>query len=217
METGDKFSFPIFPLLEEEDHDEHRVGFEFGGSPSPIDSPADHLFFNGRLLPHAFPSQVPMINNTFYSLSRSTSVTSSKDYSFVSSRSNSRSSSCSSARTSVSTTDSASSTASYERKLFVPHHRQRHRPKVLSGSASRRSVTTSSLSSPHYGSQFIITPPALILKKKKRKKEEEGKCGSRARKANKTWFWRRFFRSFVSACKECHAINPSSPTKYPPN
>ncbi|VVA16680.1 PREDICTED: probable membrane-associated kinase regulator [Prunus dulcis] len=109
--SGDTFSFPSTPI-HEQDSD-----FEFGcftpdsaSSTDPCkDSPADHLFFNGRLLPHAFPFQP--ISNGFMGVdsnsrrtSRMSSI-SSKD-SIMSSRSNStnsRSSSCSSsARTSSS-------------------------------------------------------------------------------------------------------------------
>ncbi|TYG86952.1 hypothetical protein ES288_A13G173700v1 [Gossypium darwinii] len=75
-------------------------------------SPADHLFFNGRLLPHAFPLQLsPTTTTTTMGSaengSRPTSRTSSinSKHSLMSSRSNSsnsRSSTCSSARTSSS-------------------------------------------------------------------------------------------------------------------
>ncbi|CAI9784222.1 unnamed protein product [Fraxinus pennsylvanica] len=82
--------------MQDSDPDE----FEFGcvTKPGPPNSPADHLFFNGKLLPHVFPLNRPANN---FSYSRSTS---SKD-SLMSSCSNStdsRSSSCSSARTSTS-------------------------------------------------------------------------------------------------------------------
>ncbi|KAH0979975.1 hypothetical protein GBA52_007152 [Prunus armeniaca] len=105
--SGDTFSFPSTPI-HEQDSD-----FEFGcftpdsaSSTDPCkDSPADHLFFNGRLLPHAFPFQP--ISNGFMGVdsnsqrtSRTSSI-SSKD-SLMSSRSNSTNSRSSSARTSSS-------------------------------------------------------------------------------------------------------------------
>jgi hypothetical protein len=104
--SGEIFSFPSTPTPDQDSD------FEFGSitpdSPSTDpykNSPADHLFFNGRLLPHAFPVQTPNIITIDNSRSTSrTSSISSKD-SLRSSRSNStnsRSSSCSSGRTSSS-------------------------------------------------------------------------------------------------------------------
>lgn len=105
--SGDIFSFPSTPTPDQDSD------FEFGSitpdSPSTDpykNSPADHLFFNGRLLPHAFPINQPhniMIIGNSRTTSRTSSI-SSKD-SLRSSRSNStnsRSSSCSSGRTSSS-------------------------------------------------------------------------------------------------------------------
>lgn len=104
--SGDIFSFPSTPTP-----DQDSDGFEFGSitpdSPSTDpykNSPADHLFFNGRLLPHSFPIQPPNISVDNSRTTSRTSSISSKD-SLRSSRSNStnsRSSSCSSGRTSSS-------------------------------------------------------------------------------------------------------------------
>ncbi|KAL3638436.1 hypothetical protein CASFOL_017807 [Castilleja foliolosa] len=115
----DKFSFPVIIPGPDDDH------FEFGCATTP----ADHLFANGKLLPHVFPIQTGPITN-YYSFSRSTSSVSSKDYSSVSSRSNSRSSS--SART--STSESASSFSG--RGLLsnrLPARKERNRPFGSSG------------------------------------------------------------------------------------
>lgn len=215
--SGDKFSFPIVPIPDHE--------FEFGSvTPSSPTSPADHLFVNGKLLPHYFPCQPT--NYGINSLSRSTSRTSSvcsKD-SLISSRSNSinssRSSSCSSARTSTSETAPFSS----DRKILSHHDKAKVINKNRVGKdwyqARNKPVLT-----PHYGSsqrwQFIAPAPALKHQGSSRgrkpnrrscardqelksKKQTEG-----LRKA-RTWFGGKIFRAFVSACKECHAIKPSS-------
>nr|GMC76652.1 probable membrane-associated kinase regulator 1 [Ipomoea batatas] len=71
--SGDKFSFPIImPVHEQQDGE-----FEFGcvsTSPGSPNSPADRLFFNGKLLPHDFPCPPPASG---FSYSRSTSRASS--------------------------------------------------------------------------------------------------------------------------------------------
>ncbi|KAI5662524.1 hypothetical protein M9H77_21847 [Catharanthus roseus] len=196
ISSGDKFSFPIFE-------------FDLAGTTdhlgSPI-SPADRFFFNGRLLPHAFPCQP---TNGAVSFSRSTSRTSSvssKD-SFLSSRSNSgnssRSSSCSSARTSTSTE------AKFPSKIAggcgsTDWYRANKKPVLV----------------PHYGSsqrwQFIVTPPLSHQgSSRTRKVDRNGERGEKLKSNNNkskppkkksTWLGWRFLRSFVSTCKECHAI-----------
>lgn len=219
--SGDAFSFPNTPT-----HDD----FEFGcvTPDSPIDdpfkdSPADHLFFNGRLLPHAFPFQpaaniIKSNNGLVTAASRFTSRTSSmsssgKEESLTSSRSNStnsRSSSCSSsARTSYS--DCAAS----ERKL------------IYHGRIRAKHATSRVVSGQVYGSsqsqrwQFITTPVPASLSREgsRRRKMEVVDQGSitRAKRQDqrkvvvvkKQQLGRRLFRWFVSACKECHAIEPS--------
>ncbi|KAM6584576.1 hypothetical protein CsatB_011578 [Cannabis sativa] len=135
--SGDGFSFPSTP---EPDNNHHSRGsssdFEFGSitpdSPYSDDpsknSPADHLFFNGKLLPHSFPFQ-PTNTTSIYSVvsensSRSmiksrTSSSSSKD-SMMSSRSNSTNSrsSTSSCSSSSARTSSSSSDNSERRLLY---------------------------------------------------------------------------------------------------
>ncbi|KAL6999544.1 hypothetical protein U1Q18_000704 [Sarracenia purpurea var. burkii] len=74
--SGDKFSFPIMPIQDQLQLPELEFEFKFGCvAPGSPNSPADHLFFNGRLLPHAFPPfQPPTAGGE---CSRSTSRTSS--------------------------------------------------------------------------------------------------------------------------------------------
>ncbi|XP_058745889.1 uncharacterized protein LOC131618739 [Vicia villosa] len=181
--TNDSFSFPNTPKEEESD-------FEFGSltpdSPSCTTSPADQLFFNGRLQPHSFPL------NHVTTTSRTTSI-GSKD-SFLSSRSNSTNSSCSSARTSSSDTS--------ERKLF--HNRVK-----LSSRSVARPVQQSYGCSQRW--QYIMPVPAgLNRDASKRRKQKRAKREKKKRKKRVSLqFVRRIFRWFFIACRQCHAMEPS--------
>ncbi|XP_040990049.1 uncharacterized protein LOC121237398 [Juglans microcarpa x Juglans regia] len=205
--SGEVFSFPSTPV-EDEDSD-----FEFGSitpDSSFKNSPADHLFFNGRLLPHAFPIQpaASIAIEGSRKTSRTSSV-SSKD-SLRSSRSNStnsRSSSCSSARTSTSDIS--------ERKLLYQY-------KVASKATmarDRHQAYNKALSAQIYGSsqrwQYITPVPLLsredpLRRKKLAGKEAKPKKQVRERKGESLWHFTEFFWGIVSACKECHAMEPSS-------
>ncbi|XP_052179233.1 uncharacterized protein LOC127792664 [Diospyros lotus] len=199
--SGDNFTFPSTPTQNPDDDPE----FEFGSvTPTSPNSPADHLFFNGRLLPHAFPLQPTNGAGAFYSRSTSrTSSVGSKD-SLMSSRSNStnsRSSSCSaSARTSTSTDASERRSPLSQAKLASKT--QKHQAAVLVQQ--------------YYGYsqrwQFIAPAPGLCRQASRRKKAEvsvkEGK--DQLAGGESGGFCWRFFRSLVSACKECHAIEPSN-------
>ncbi|OIT00372.1 hypothetical protein A4A49_35238 [Nicotiana attenuata] len=212
--SGDKFSFPIIMPVQEG----QELEFEFSGSASPGSpkSPADHLFFNGKLLPHYFPCQPASNISSPISFSRSTSRTSSvssKD-SLLSSRSNStnsRSSCSSSARTSISETS--------ERKLI--------------GQRKQTAFTMNSSSNLHTGVsqklQFIVTP-APVMKKKRhvvvsgsmKESTTKGRKEFKSRKQSKKngkrkirfWFFPSFFRKFISACKECHAMEPTRKERF---
>ncbi|XP_022139633.1 uncharacterized protein LOC111010487 [Momordica charantia] len=222
--SGEMFSFPSTPV-QDQDSD-----FEFGSitpdSPSTFNnSPADHLFVNGRLLPHSFPPQPIGVYTVDISRPASrTSSVGSKD-SFMSSRSNSSNSSCSSstsARTSASDVERSSS-------RFSSHQ-------------IKRAQKSSSVSAQVYGSsqrwQFIASvpvPATLSRENSRRKKAVEnigGKSDSRRKKRRtetatatatarnrrkkkkKTmWLGRKVFRWIILVCKECHAIEPSRKTK----
>nr|GMC70212.1 probable membrane-associated kinase regulator 1 [Ipomoea batatas] len=162
--SGDKFSFPIImPVHEQQDGE-----FEFGcvsTSPGSPNSPADRLFFNGKLLPHDFPCPPPASG---FSYSRSTSRASS-----------------------VSSKDSLI-----------------HSGRPVPGSQRW---------------QFMATPTALVDRRKNHrhgtgarnqepKLRKQGDDGEKLinKTAGKSSFGLRILRSFVSTCKECHAIQPSN-------
>ncbi|KAI3457437.1 hypothetical protein Pfo_014100 [Paulownia fortunei] len=203
--SGDKFSFPVVIPTGPDNIDQ----FEFGcvTTPGSPNSPADHLFLNGKLLPHVFPTQTP---NSF-SYSRSTSRTSSissKD-SLTSSRSNStnsRSSNCSSARTSTSEAASERRLSSNDGNVPGRMSVRKDRNKPVLGSQYQ------------YGSsqrwQLIAAAPVLKHQGSRSRKVEilERKGSKKSRPIDedpdgpKSWFGRKILKSFVSACKECHAI-----------
>ncbi|KAL7218279.1 hypothetical protein ACSBR2_011536 [Camellia fascicularis] len=192
--SSDKFSFPSTRIEEESE-------FEFGSLTITTRTPsssADHLFFNGRLLPHSFPISNPtQPTNTPYSRSSSTSRSS-----MSSSRSNSSSSS---ARTSIS---EPSSSSSDQRK---PLNRASKVVAVKMPVVAREMVR-------QYGSakrwQFIAAAPELSHQVSRRRKAEveveEGLRGKKEGGEKAVGCGWRFFRSVASACKECHAIKPSS-------
>ncbi|CAI8606938.1 unnamed protein product [Vicia faba] len=178
--TNDSFSFPSTPNQEDSD-------FEFGSltpdSPSCTTSPADQLFFNGRLQPHSFP-----LNHV------TTTSIGSKD-SLLSSRSNSTNSSCSSARTSSSDTS--------ERKLF--HNRVK-----LSSRSFARPVQQSYGCSQRW--QYIMPVPAGLNRdasKRRKQKQAKRKEKKKMKKRVSLQFVRRIFRWFFIACRQCHAMEPS--------
>ncbi|CAA3024169.1 Hypothetical predicted protein [Olea europaea subsp. europaea] len=172
-------------------------------TPKTPDSPADHLFLNGRLLPHVF--QLQSANSFNYS--RSTSSVISKD-SLMSSRSNSTNSRISNSSSARTSTSEAS-----ERKVM-------NGPKI----PSKLPANTAAVALPYCSSrgwQFIAPAPVLMhqgsrsrprkaadaVEPRESKSRKQGKNGSDLR----GWFGRRVLRSFVSSCKECHAIR--TPTR----
>ncbi|KAJ6298141.1 hypothetical protein OIU76_019305 [Salix suchowensis] len=209
------FSFPSTPSSLDQDSD-----FEFGcltpESPScdpNKSSPADHLFFNGRLLPHSFPvlqqhqpATTLLVDNIYRGTSRASSV-SCRD-SLMSSRSNSTNSS----RSSVSSARTSSSDSS-ERRRF---HNNTTRTKTP--------LASKAVMAQLYGSsqrwQHIMPVPAAVLKREDSRRKsggilvEEGLISSRKHvekgKRDRAGIWRRFFRSFLVACRECHAMEPSA-------
>ncbi|KZV23237.1 hypothetical protein F511_05076 [Dorcoceras hygrometricum] len=203
ISADDKFSFPVM-IPGQSDK------FEFGcvTTPGSPNSPADHLFLNGRLLPHVFPIQTSNNHSLTYSRSTSrTSSTGSKD-SLMSSRSNSTNSRSSSARTSTSTDHycnpelrKASNMAKKERSTI--HVRPvLHTHECQYGSSQKW--------------QFIAAAPVLKHQGSRSRKVDHvlERTGSRKSKRSdgglRPWFGKRVFKSFVSACKECHAIKSAS-------
>lgn len=215
------FSFPSTPA-HSSSSPSSSDDFEFGcltpDSPSTDpnkNSPADHLFFNGRLLPHSFPfrsSPSAATANSALTASRGTSRTSSigsKDYSLVSSRSNSTNSSCSSsART--------SSSDNSERRLL--YCRQGSKSSASNGALG----SSKAVSARVYGSsqrwQFMAPVPALSRDSSRRRKvvernekQEKKAAAAKAKKrSRRPWrLGRRLFRWILTACRKCHAIEPS--------
>lgn len=197
----DKFSFPVITESTLESDDQ----FEFGShvpTPGSPNSPADHLFYNGKLLPHVFPTQTCSNN---FSYSRSTSRTSSKGSSFVSSRSNSTNSTrSSSARTSTSDRDQrkASNVQNCVRK-------DRHYKPVLSkpckhSSSQRWQLIMATPALKHQGSGSRKAKDVMNQKGSKKSFENEVEGSERC------WFVKKLLRAFVSACNRCHALDEAS-------
>ncbi|XP_073313600.1 uncharacterized protein [Primulina huaijiensis] len=211
ISPDDKFSFPVMIPGKGNVSDQ----FEFGcvTTPASPNSPADHLFFNGRLLPHVFPIQTS--NNHNFSYSRSTSRTSStgsKD-SLMSSRSNStnsRSSNCSSARTSTSIDQSnpeyrkVSNMAKKQRNNHVRPGLNTHEQ---FGSSQKWQFISAAPVLKHQGSRSRKVDYVLEQKESRKSKRADDDHGG-----VRPWFGKRVLKSFVSACKECHAIKPTSQT-----
>lgn len=200
--VDDKVSKTVKPIQD------HEFEFELVTPKSP-NSPADRLFLNGRLLPHDFPCP-PMKSLSFNTtLSRTmsrTSSVSSKD-SLMSSRSNSTNSRSSNSSCSTSARTSTSDVS--ERRVLMNRSRSaRKKPEMYT--ANRPSL------SKQYGNwQYVTQTPVLTRKaSRKNKAETDIQQGSKRKKQGDKgkpsggFFW-RFFRWFVSACNECHAINPS--------
>ncbi|GMJ10172.1 hypothetical protein like AT1G53163 [Hibiscus trionum] len=214
METrsGEIFSFPSTP------NEEVDSEFEFGCFTPDLPSldacrtsPADHLFFKGRLLPHAFPlpaaTTIAVVagGGSSRETSRTSSINS-KD-SLMSSRSNSTNSrsSCSSART--------SSSDNSERRLL--YHSKIH----ACNKASK--MVTAQLYGDSQRWQYITAVPVLKREASRRKNcGVERKDALRSKKQGDHHQERsatkgrsepclRFFRLFLLACRECHAMEPS--------
>ncbi|EPS57664.1 hypothetical protein M569_17154 [Genlisea aurea] len=174
-------------------------------TPRSAETPADRLFLNGKLLPQAFPIQAsPKSNCHSQSTSRSSSVRS-KD-SVTCSRSNSSNSS-SSARTSFS--------EACEKRIALRREM-----------AMRQTVT----SQYRFGSsgrwKLIAAAPTVVGNNRSRKADEYRQLNGSHRKSSsssaaeaaaaprgensvgeRSW---KAWRSFVSACRECHSIETSN-------
>ncbi|KAK1395588.1 hypothetical protein POM88_005451 [Heracleum sosnowskyi] len=200
--------------------DDHDLEFKFCCIMEPgasSDAPADHLFSNGRLVPHDFPSSSSKSLNL---ASRSTSWGSSKDGSEFSS--SSRSNSCSSSqRSSSSSSSSLTSTsgAISERRVLIRARRPR-------SSAIKRAPETykahKHVSTPEHGSrkwQFIAAAPVLngnVLHKsvkitgRSKAESADQKVSKNKKEGRSNRCWRRFLCLLVSACNEFHAIESST-------
>ncbi|KAM7250574.1 hypothetical protein ACFE04_022457 [Oxalis oulophora] len=195
--NNDKLSFPYTENKKQDS--EFEFGFILTQPYSPSSdhfspSPADHLFLNGKLLPHSFPFQPPSINRV--ATIRTNSISSKDSFSM-----SSRSSSSGSARTS----SSSSSCDSSERKMFL-HNNNYNRV----GSFNKSSTSTNKRW------QYITQVPAAGLKRENSSRGRHLapggtrvmiKKGNSERKGGPLW---RILRSFLLACRECHAMEPSN-------
>ncbi|VVA97701.1 unnamed protein product [Arabis nemorensis] len=212
--------------------DESPPEFEFGSltpsSPSQDscteNSPADHLFFNGRLLPHVFPAAS---NNT---IKRSISLTTS-EYTSRSNSTNSRSSICSNSSSASYSPRTSSCTGTNNNYSPINHKPLGLKPPVSRSGKTVNPINKSSYSLPQckrkkatemvrvclyrsYSSQrwqYII--PAPVKRKggirvggrkkaaaRMRKKAEEIR-GNRVMK-----WWRGILMAAIFACRKCHAL-----------
>lgn len=147
-------------------------------------SPADSFFSNGQLLPHSFPSIVSKIN-----ISRAPSDLSTKEFTSSSLRNSSINSSSSSRNSSINSgsrnsRQNSSPTSSRVKKQvsFAPEVAEPSGTQLKSPWQSRRGVAQSHK---RYNGE---------------KKEIE----------SKSWVGKIFFCPLVSACRECHALEPSN-------
>lgn len=202
--VDDKLSIPVKPIQD------HEFEFELVTPRSPH-SPADHLFLNGRLLPHDFPcppTKSLSLNATASRTMSRTSSVNSKD-SLMSSRSNSTNSRSSSSSSSCSTSARTSTSDTSERRVLMNRS---------TSARKKQDVYTAnrpSLSKQYGGWQYVTQTPVLTRKVSRKNKAatEIQQVSKRTKQGDKekqsAGFFRRFFRWFVSACNECHAINPS--------
>ncbi|KAL0743581.1 hypothetical protein Bca4012_085094 [Brassica carinata] len=197
--------------------------FEFGSltpsSPSQDleNSPADHLFFNGRLLPHVF--LVPN-NNTKWSISRTTSE--------YASRSNSTNSRTSFGSNSSSTSNYSPRTSSFNgnNNTTINHRSLDSKPPpsmygetVNTTKIKAVEMVKASLYMSYSSQRWQYITPAPVKRsggirvggRKKNKKaarirkKVEGRRGSRVMR-----WWRRILMAALFVCRECHALEGAS-------
>ncbi|XP_010487344.1 PREDICTED: uncharacterized protein LOC104765349 [Camelina sativa] len=198
------------------DTDESPPEFEFGSltpSSPPQDSfnensPADHLFFNGRLLPHAFPAASSIYTKRSIS-SRSNSTNSRSTFG-----SNSSSTSHSPRMSSGNVgSNNNNSPITHNKPLDIKPPNNRCGKTVNSTRRKATEIVTASLYRSYSSQRWqYITPVPVKMsggirvggRKKKvvrvRKKTEESR-GSRVMK-----LWRRILMAAIFACRECHAL-----------
>ena len=208
-----KSSDDIFSFPKQGQDSEFEFGCVTPDLPSSKSSPADHLFCNGKLLPHVFPLGPASPRPDFARANSRTSSISSRDSLFWS-RSNStssRSSSCNSARTSSSDNS----------------ERMRGWTSMQAKAVSKTAITREGylanrpvLAQPYGNSQrwqFITPAPVLSREPSHRRRAGAAVQDDQLRKKTvavekrraKPGIGWRFFRSFMSACRECHAMEPS--------
>ncbi|XP_010465474.1 PREDICTED: uncharacterized protein LOC104745819 [Camelina sativa] len=201
------------------DTDESPPEFEFGSltpsSPSQDsfdeNSPADHLFFNGRLLPHAFPAASSIYTKRSIS-SRSNSTNSRSSF-------GSNSSSAShSPRTSSCNVGSNNNSASaithiHNKPLDIKPPSSKCGKTVNSTRTKATEIVTASLYRSYSSQRWqYITPVPVKMSggirvggRKKKVTRVRKKTGvSRGSRVMK--LWRRILMAAIFACRECHAL-----------
>lgn len=187
--------------------------FEFGcitpDSPTSDpnkDSPADILFFNGRLLPHSFPSQSRKSISLEYSTSRTSSI-GSKD-SLMSSRSNSSNSRSSSSSAAMSLSD-------YNDKKTMSSDINVATKATITRARSLRTRSARLQPCPSGQRWQFIAPAPCLASPSERKRDKSGvQHELRSKKQvqqsrENSSFSQRLFKSFVLGCRKCHALEPS--------
>ncbi|XP_047335484.1 uncharacterized protein LOC124939010 [Impatiens glandulifera] len=208
--SGDNFSFPIIQIHAGGNRSEPE--FEFGNAgntPHSPKSPADHLFSNGKLLPHSFPAFQPSVGTQFAGIYGRNSSVSSRD-SMTSSRSNSTSSNRSS--TSVSARNSVSSTDSTEIRRSLRNDRKKMM--MMRNDLDLFHNNNNNRCSQSQRWQFIAPMPAVGRQGSGRRKEDVAAATKATTKAaaatatekQKVGMGKRILKSIVNACKDCHAM-----------
>ncbi|KAJ0264122.1 hypothetical protein HA466_0025300 [Hirschfeldia incana] len=198
--------------------------FEFGSltpsSPSQDsfteNSPADHLFFNGRLLPHVF--QAPN-NNARWSISRTTSehisrsTSTNSRSSFGSSSSNSSSTSNYSPRT--SNFNGNNNSAINHMPLDVKPPTSIYGENVNTTKMKAVEMVKASLYRSYSSQRWQYITPAPVKRsggirvggrKKKKKAARVRKKAEKRRGSRVMRWWRRILMAAIFACRECHAL-----------
>ncbi|CAH8293859.1 unnamed protein product [Eruca vesicaria subsp. sativa] len=196
--------------------------FEFGSltpsSPSQDseNSPADHLFFNGRLLPHVF--QAPN-NNTKWPLSRTTSeyisrsTSTNSRSSFGSSSSSNSSSTSYSPRTSCFNGNNNNNTTINHMPLDVKPPSSIYRETVDTTRMKGVEMVKASLYRSYSSQRWQYITPAPVKRsggirvggRKKKAVRIRKKAGERRGSRVMKW-WRRILMAAIFACRECHAL-----------
>ncbi|KAI4342465.1 hypothetical protein MLD38_027092 [Melastoma candidum] len=223
MATLRRRAFPdngfTFPSVEVEENC-LELEFKFGSltPDSPFDgssgnSPADHLFLDGKLLPHVFPCQ-----KTRTGVSRNpsrTSSMSSKDFSGLSSRSNSansRSSNCSGRTSDISERSISSSLIYYHKKAGANTRIDGH---ITRGREKSRGSSCNAMEASYlYGSQRwqFITPVPFLSRKASLRRRKPGECVAQPetkKTPGRKGALGRLLRSFLLGCMQRHAMEPS--------
>ncbi|ERN16727.1 hypothetical protein AMTRI_Chr02g257980 [Amborella trichopoda] len=199
----------------------NTLDFEFSPSNSighNQNFPADFLFSNGQLLPHVFPVGAdPPGSNYLPTTSRSSSSKTSSSGSSAVSLSNSSSNSSSSGINSNSNVISNSRRHS-SMKIAQDSERSLAKTRGRNGGASGHARFHSYPPAPW---QFMAPVPGRTSSAKSEdaygKSEIQkilvgvrtgGKDSGRSQESGGSWLGRKIFRPFVTACKECHALQP---------